>query len=110
LDILFAADQAAPVGSGIGAFLPIVLMFGILYFLIFRPQMKQKKVHAKTLVELKKGDKILTRGGVYGKIVEVTGKGDSRLIIDVGGNVKIVVARAYVAGLAETAPENPEDK
>ncbi|MFQ6610386.1 MAG: preprotein translocase subunit YajC [Fidelibacterota bacterium] len=106
MDILFAADQA-PAGSGIGAFLPIILMFAILYFLIFRPQMKQRKVHAKTLEELKKGDKILTRGGIYGKIVEVTGKNNNKLIIDVGGNTKITVARAYVAGLAETAPDKP---
>jgi len=107
LDILFAADQA-PVGSGIGAFLPIILMFGILYFIIFRPQMKQRKVHAKTLEELKKGDKSLTRGGIYGKIVEVTGKDNNKLVVDVGGNTKLTIARAYIAGLAETAPEKPE--
>ena len=108
MDILFAADQVAPSGSGLAAFLPFVLMFAILYFVLWRPQMKQRKAHAKTLEELKKGDKILTRGGIYGKIVDVTGKNGSRLIVDVGGNLKITVSRTYVAGLADTAPENPE--
>ncbi len=108
MDILFAQDGAAPAGGGFAAFLPIIVMFGILYFLIWRPQMKQRKAHTKTLEELKKGDRILTRGGIYGKIVEITGKNNNKLILDVGGNTKITVARAYVAGLAESAPEKPE--
>jgi preprotein translocase subunit YajC len=109
LEFLFAQDATTTTGGGIAAFLPIIVMFGILYFLIWRPQMKQKKVHASTLKELKKGDSVLTRGGIYGKIVEVTGKNNNKLIIDVGNKVKITVARSYVAGLADNAPENPEN-
>jgi len=54
-----------------GQFLPLIFLFGIFYFLIIRPQQKQQKEHAAMLDALKKGDEILTTGGLYGQIIKV---------------------------------------
>ena len=106
MDILFAQDGTA--GSGMSFWFLMMIVFVIFYFLLIRPQSKQRKAHAKQLQELKKGDKILTRGGIYGKIVGIKGKENNIVLIDTGDNNKLSVARSYIAGLAETAPTEPE--
>jgi len=55
----------------VAQFLPLILLFGIFYFLIIRPQQKQQKEHQAMLEALKKGDKILTTGGIYAEIAKV---------------------------------------
>jgi len=55
----------------VAQFLPLILLFGIFYFLIIRPQQKQQKEHTAMLDALKKGDKILTTGGIYAEIAKV---------------------------------------
>ncbi|MCK4441876.1 MAG: preprotein translocase subunit YajC [Sulfurovaceae bacterium] len=55
----------------VAQFLPLILLFGIFYFLIIRPQQKQQKEHQEMLEALKKGDKILTTGGLYGEVAKV---------------------------------------
>ena len=55
----------------VAQFLPLILLFGIFYFLIIRPQQKQQKEHQAMLEALKKGDKILTTGGIYAEVVKV---------------------------------------
>lgn len=81
----------APQGGqgGIMSFLPLVAIVVVFYFFMIRPQMKKAKDQKKYIEGLKKGDKILTIGGIYGKIVEV--KDDATLIIEVedGGKLKI---------------------
>ena len=99
MNILFAQSTNAPAGSGIAAFLPFILMGLIIYFLIIRPQSKQRKQRDTTIAGLKKGDKILTRGGLYGKIVNFQGKNDNKVTIDAGSGVKLNIARSYIAGL-----------
>jgi preprotein translocase subunit YajC len=106
LDILFAQGQAT--GGGFAMFIPMLVIFGIFYFLIIRPQSKQRKSHDTMLTELSKGDKVLTRGGIYGKVVDVQGKENNILILDCGNNTKLSVARSYVAGLADSVSDKPE--
>ncbi len=107
MDILFGQSESA--GSGIAMFLPMILIFAVFYFLIFRPQAKQRKQHVKLLENLKKGDKIITRGGVYGKIVNFQGKTNNKVIIDTGNNNRLTLSRAYIAGLADSsAAEKPD--
>ena len=77
MSILFA--QSASAGGSIAAFLPFILIGLIFYFLILRPQSKQKKDHDLMLSNLKKGDKLLTRGGLYGTMVNFQGKNDSSI-------------------------------
>ena len=69
-DIAAAADQAG--GGIIGLILPFVLMFVIFYFLLIRPQQKKQKQRNTMLSALKKGDKVVTIGGLHGTIVEIT--------------------------------------
>jgi len=110
LELLIAQDSVLP-GSGIAAFLPILLIGLIFYLLILRPQSKQRKQHENALSELKKGDKIITRGGLYGKIVNFQGKNNSKVIIDAGSGVKLNIARSYIADLANNSTnENPDNK
>ena len=97
-------------GSGILPFLPILLIALIFYFLILRPQTKQRKQHETALSELKKDDKIITRGGLYGKIINFHGKNDSKVCIDAGSGVKLNIARSYIAGLANNAENDTPDK
>lgn len=57
-------------GSVIGSFLPLIILFAIFYFLIIRPQQKQQKAHREMLEGLKKGDKIVTSGGIIAEVVK----------------------------------------
>jgi preprotein translocase subunit YajC len=71
-------------------FLPLILIF---YFLIFRPQQKQRKEAQQMLAELKKGDRVVTRGGLLGVIDKVE---ESRLRLEVGNGLKLHVQRDYI--------------
>ncbi len=90
------------------AFLPMVLMFAIIYLLLIRPQMRKQKQQRAMLGTLRKGDQVLTRGGIYGKIEAFKGKDDSQVLLDVGKGNKITVARAYIVGPASEAVETPK--
>ena len=76
-----AAQPATDAGSMISMFLPFILIIGVMYFLMIRPQKKKEKLKQEMLSQLMVGDKILTIGGIHGKIVEL--KGDN-LIIETG--------------------------
>jgi len=77
--------------------IPVVLIFGIFYFLLIRPQQQQQKEHEKMLASLKKGDRVLTTGGLYGVI---TGLKGTDLELKVADNLKLLVARSAIARLA----------
>ncbi len=90
------------------AFLPMILMFAIIYLLLIRPQMRKQKRQRAMLVELQKGDQVLTRGGIYGKIEAFKGKDGNQVLLEVGKGNKITVARAYIVGPASEAVEAPK--
>ena len=82
-----------------GAMQPIVMMlvmFGIFYFILIRPQVKKQKEHQAMLGELGKGDEVITRGGVIGKITGVSE--DGILVLELQEKVRVRVPRAYVEG------------
>ena len=81
---------------------PIVAIFAIFYVLLIRPQQKQQRAHEAMLSNLKKGDKILTSGGLYGTIVGV--RGDD-LEVRFSETVKLIVARSAVAKLVSAGSE-----
>ena len=94
---LFFMQQGQQQGGGaMGVLLPMLLIFAIMYFLIFRPQMKKQKQHQAMVASLKKGDKIVTAGGIHGTIEGVKEK-EGVLIVKVADNVKIRLSRASVA-------------
>ena len=81
-----AAGQAAAGGSQMGFWLMIILLFGVMYFFMIRPQRKQQKELEAFRSSLKKGDKVVTTGGIFGIVDEVT---DRTVLIKVDGDVKL---------------------
>ena len=80
--------------------LPIfILMFVVIYFLMIRPQSIQQKNHQNMLENLKKGDKILTRGGIIGKIVAFQGKDNSLVILSIDDSTNITIMKSYISSL-----------
>lgn len=106
----FAVDAASP-QNPIASFLPLIVIFVIFYFLLIRPQQKKQKDHLKLLNALKKDDRVITGGGIYGTVVAV--KGDI-VEIKVAENVKIQVAKPSVSAViteeAMKAAEKSGDK
>lgn len=73
--------------EGLGSFLPILLLFAVMYLFLIRPQMKKSKNEKKFASELKKGDRVVTVGGMYGKVIELFD--DGTCLVDVGaGRIK----------------------
>lgn len=90
--------SSLPLNSILG-FLPMVAIFGIFYFLLFLPMQRQKKQTAQMLQNLKKGDIVVTSGGLVGMIVDI-GKDDDTVVIKVKpDNVKLELARTAIASL-----------
>jgi len=100
-----AGGEAAP-GAGIMTFLPFVAIIAIFYFLIIRPQSKKQKETQKMLSTLKKGDKIVTVGGIYGTIQTVR---EHSVVVKVDDNTKIEFSRSAVSSIVSPSA-GKEDK
>lgn len=90
--------------SPLAGFFPIFLIFAIFYFLLIRPQQKRQQEHQKMLANLKKGDKVVTTGGIHGTIVNIK---DKVVTLKVAENVRIDVSKSCIAGLRT---ETQDDK
>jgi preprotein translocase subunit YajC len=91
-----AFAQAAPSGggdAGLMSFLPIILMFVLLYFLMIRPQMKRAKEQKAMIEALQKGDEVVTAGGVVGRITKL---GEQYVTVEIAPSIEIVVQRSAV--------------
>ncbi|WPJ94413.1 preprotein translocase subunit YajC [Coraliomargarita algicola] len=99
ISTLLPLAQAAP-GGGLGQFLPIILLFVGMWFLIIAPQRKRQKAHDKMLSELKTGDEIITSGGLYGTITNVK---DDRFVVRIADNTKVELGKGFVANKVEAA-------
>ena len=84
----FAQSPAGGGDSGLLGFLPIILMFALLYFLMIRPQMKRAKETKAMIEALQKGDEVITAGGVVGRISKL---GDQYITLEIAPNTEIVV-------------------
>jgi len=94
--------------GGFSAFIPLILMFVIFYFLLIRPQQKKTKEHRQMISNLKKGDRIVTSGGLHGRI---TGLSDTTMTVEIADKVRVKVARGNVSAMAQTAaPHQPQAK
>jgi preprotein translocase subunit YajC len=94
------AQAAQQGGSPFTQFVPIIAIFGILYFLVLRPQSRKAKEQQKMLSELKKGDDVVTQGGIIGRI---TGMKENEITLQVQEGVRLRVLRSSVTGVY-TAP------
>jgi len=100
----FAQDAAGGAGGGLAGLLPLVLIFVVFYFLLIRPQQKKMKEHKEMLGNVRRGDKIVSAGGIIGTVVKVNDANDE-LTVEIAENVKVKMRRAMVAeNLAKTEP------
>ena len=97
--------------EGIGAFLPLILIFGVFYILLIRPQQKKVKQHREMLNNLKRGDNVITSGGIIGTISKV---GDNKeLIVEIAEGVEIKIAPGMIADLyvvSDVKKNKPKEK
>lgn len=91
-----AQNAAAPQGAGFEFLIMIAIFFGIMYFMIIRPQTKRAKEHKKMVEALSKGDEVVTNGGLLGK---VTALGDNFIQIEVAEGTEVKVQRQAVAAV-----------
>jgi len=82
--------------GGLGAFLPLIIIFAIFYFLLIRPQQKKSKQHKQLLADLKKGDKIVSSGGLHGII---TGLADDVVTVEISPKVRVKITRGSIGGV-----------
>lgn len=92
------ASGAESQGNPIMSFVPLIVMFAIFYFLLIRPQQKKAKQHREVLANLKKGDHVITSGGLYGRIHSIA---EDVLTLEISDDVKVRTNRNYIAGLAD---------
>ncbi len=83
-------------GGGLGFLLPMILVFGVFYLLLIRPQQRKQRELQATIAQLKAGDKVVTTGGIVGKITEVR---DTSFLIRSADKTILEIARTAVAGV-----------
>lgn len=108
LDIAYAMGPAPQGGQGgaggmLTSLLPLVLIFVIFYFLLIRPQQKKAKDHKQMIENLKKGDKVITSGGIYGVVENV---GSNTLTLKISENVKVKFGKGYIAAIRPASEED----
>ena len=104
IENLFAMGGGGAQGSAnpFLSFLPLLLILLIMYFLIMRPQAKKQKERERMLASLRKGDQVVTVGGIHGKIMGFKNN-DQVLVLKIDDNVKIDVDRTAIAGITKRA-------
>ena len=90
-------------GSGFAQFVPLILIFVIFYFFLIRPQQKKIKEHKQMVSALKRGDEVITSGGIVGKIERVLE--DDKVDLTISENVTVQVVKSTIQSLANT-PKN----
>jgi preprotein translocase subunit YajC len=83
-------------GGSLGAFIPLILMFVIFYFLLIRPQQKKSKMHKQMLSEIKKGDQVVSSGGLHGVVTGIT---DDVVTMEIAPKVRVKVSRGSISGI-----------
>jgi preprotein translocase subunit YajC len=106
----YAQAAGAPgAGDFIGMILPLVLIMGVFYFLLIRPQQRKMKEHQDMLSKVGKGDTVITTGGLIGKVVKVVD--DAELQVEIGENIRVRVLRTGIANVrAKGEPVKAEAK
>ncbi|QHQ34758.1 preprotein translocase subunit YajC [Algicella marina] len=90
----YAQAAGGSAAGGIAGFIPIILIFAIMYFLMIRPQQKKMKEHTAMVKALRRGDQVVTQGGVIGKVTKV--KDDSEVEVEIAPEVKVRIVRSTI--------------
>jgi preprotein translocase subunit YajC len=102
----YAQTPGAPGGFDIMTIVPLILIFVVFYFLLIRPQQKKVKEHRDMVTNLRRGDRIVTSGGIIGKITKVVSEGE--LQIEIAEGVRVRCARAMIANIYARTEEEGE--
>lgn len=114
--MLISPAYAQSAGGGMGGFeslLPLILIFVVFYFLLIRPQQKKQKQHREMLEGLRRGDRVVTAGGIVGNITKAT---ESELTVEIADGVKVKVMRGMISDVLaktearEAANDDDEDE
>ncbi len=90
-------------GSAFAQFIPLILIFAIMYFLLIRPQQKKLKQHQQMVAALRRGDQVITQGGLIGKVTKV--KDDNEIEVELAENVRVRVIRSTISNVvSKTEP------
>jgi len=105
----YAQAAGGGAGAGFASFIPIILIFAIMYFLMIRPQQKKVKEHAAMVQALRRGDQVITQGGVIGKVTKV--KEENEIEVEIAQGIKVRVVKSTIAQvLNKTEPAEPANK
>lgn len=112
---MLISEAWAQGGGGLGgggliqSILPLILIFAVFYFLLIRPQQKKMKAHRDMLSAVRRGDKVLTGGGIFGTVTKVLN--DNELTVEIAEGVRVRVARGTISEvLSKTEPAQVERK
>ena len=93
--------------DGIVQFIPLILIFVIFYFFLIRPQQKKAKEHKKMVEELKRGDKVITSGGIIGTVERIID--NEKIEVEISDNVKVEILRTNgIQGLISNKADTPK--
>ena len=99
------AQDAASLSAGLAQFLPLILIFGVFYFLLIRPQQQRQKQLRAMLAAIKRGDRVVTAGGILGTVQRVK-EGTDELEVEIAQNVRVTVLRDTITAVVNPTPAN----
>ena len=98
------AQDAGGAAAAFTSFIPLILIFAIMYFLLIRPQQRKAKQHQAMVAALRRGDQVITQGGLVGRVTRVKEE-DGEIEVEIAPNVKVTVIRSTVAAVrSKTEP------
>jgi len=108
----YAQDAAGLMGSlgSVQQFLPLVLIFGVFYFLLIRPQQQRAKEAKRMLAELKRGDKVVTGGGILGTVTRPPKAEDREIEVELAPNLRVTVMRETISSVVKPVVANDTGK
>lgn len=96
--------------SGVGQFLPLVLIFAVFYFLLIRPQQQKQKEMRRMLGELKRGDRVVTGGGILGTVTKPPKAEDREIEVEIAANTRVTVLRETISSVIRPVVANDTKK
>ncbi len=108
----YAQDASGPLASlsNIGQFLPLVLIFGVFYFLLIRPQQQKQKDMKKMLGDLRRGDRVVTGGGILGTVTRPPKPEDREIEVEIAANTRVAVLRETISSVIRPQAANDTKK
>jgi preprotein translocase subunit YajC len=103
----YAQDASGLLGNlgSFGQFLPLILIFGVFYFLLIRPQQQRQKEAKAMLAAIKRGDRVVTGGGIVG-VVQKVKDGSNEIEVEIAPNTRVTVLRETISAVVNPTPAN----